>query len=117
MNAAIHAEMRRYLDREGGTSTLPGFPGDFTDDWNLFLVLFFGGDVVGAEHETIASKYRSIIIDGLNEFGESNFTQIDYEAIAWIGLQGTNAYDLESESINIADRISNAKNKATTSCE
>lgn len=56
--------MRRFLNREGGSSTLTGFPGDFTEDWNLILDLYFGGDVGDGEHETMASKYRSIITEG-----------------------------------------------------
>lgn len=117
LHEAIHAEMRRYIYGEIGTSTLQGFPGDFTDDWALFIDMFFGGNVEDGEHETMSSKYRSIIVDGLKEFGDLNFSQSDYDAIAWIGLQGTNAYELESESVNIDEKISNAKDKATLSCE
>ena len=79
--------------------------------------MFFGGNVEDGEHETMSSKYRSIIVDGLKEFGDLNFSQSDYDAIAWIGLQDTNAYELESESVNIDEKISNAKDKATLSCE
>lgn len=119
LHEAIHAEMRRFLNREGGSSTLPGFPEDFADDWNLFLEIFYNKQFSGisdAEHEVMATKYRNIIEEGLKEFGDSSFSSSDYEAISWIGLKETDYYSSLPEKNVIDDNIVNAKNKADETC-
>lgn len=40
----------------------------------------------------ISTKYRNIIIGGLKEFVDPSFSNNDYEAISWIGLQETDYY-------------------------
>jgi len=122
LHEAIHAEMRRYLYGATDTSTLLGFPGDFAYDWILFLEINYGLDESGisdAEHESRAVKYHNVIVNGLKEFFDSNFTQSDYEAIAWIGLNETKYFNqvlTSDEQETIEDEIQNAKIKATSSC-
>jgi len=122
LHEAIHAEIRRYLYGATDTSTLPGFPGDFTDDWIFFLEVNYGKDADGisdAEHEIMATKYHDIIVEGLKQFGDSNFSQADYEAIAWIGLENTKYFKqvlTSNEQNAIKNQIQSAKNKANASC-
>lgn len=93
LHEAIHAEMRRYLYGANNTSTLPGFPGNFADDWEAYVRTQNGKDlqeqVSNAEHNTMAEKYIDIIIDGLREFDNNLLTDNEYEALAWEGLVGT----------------------------
>lgn len=114
--------MRQYLYGATDTSTLPGFPGDFADDWKLFLEQYYGldsDDINNAEHEVMATKYHNIIVDGLKEFGDPSFSLSDYEAVAWIGLQGTKYYNQILNGGNTQTtqtQINSAKNKANSSC-
>lgn len=90
LHEAIHAEMRRYLYGATNTSTLPGFPGDFADDWEAYVRTQNGKDyqeqVSNAEHNTMAEKYIDIIIDGLREFDNNNLSDDEYRALALEGL-------------------------------
>lgn len=103
-------------------STLSGFPGDFTTDWELFVQTFFnkpGNQLEAAEHEVMATKYHTLLVSGLKEFGDPNFTNSDYEAIAWIGLDGTDYYNQilnDGDTEFTESQINSAKNKANEEC-
>jgi len=65
---AMHAEMRRYLfEKEDNGSTIPGFPGSFTKDWNNYVAEKFGKKPEGvapAEHSATAEYFISFIAGG-----------------------------------------------------
>jgi len=89
LHEAIHAEMRRFLHGATDTSTLPGFPGDFADDWPNYVQAKFGAfdrPLEAAEHHAMAEKYVAIIADGLEEYDNNQLSRGHYEALAWNGL-------------------------------
>lgn len=119
MHEAIHAEMRRYLYGATDTSSLPGFPGNFTHDWKLYVKEFYGNNVEPAEHEAMAVKYRDIIVNSLKEYDSSELTTEEYEALAWHGLSNTRYYKdvlSDQEKQAIVDNRESALNKTTDSC-
>lgn len=119
LHEAIHAEMRRYLYGADDISTLTGFPHDFNDDWISFVESLYGGNPGAPEHEVMAAKYIDLIADGLSEFDGGSLTRQEYEALAWIGLQGTDYYTQllsESERSEIENSLESAKNSASNAC-
>ena len=97
LHEAIHAEMRRYLYGATDTSTLPGFPGDFTTDWRYYILSKFGEinieNLSDAEHNAMAENYVDIIANGLSEFDNNALSYGHYEALAWNGLVGFEAWE------------------------
>jgi hypothetical protein len=93
LHEVMHAEMRRYLyDQQQNGSTIPGFPGSFTEDWNNYVEQKTGG-VGAAEHEAIAEYFIGFLADGLQEYDNSQLNRAYYEAVAWDGLLNTDAWE------------------------
>lgn len=112
-------KMRRYLHGATDTSTLPGFPGDFHTDWEFYVNEFFDGKPDDADHAAMATRYRNIIVDGLQEYDNSELTTEEYEALAWHGLSDTKYYRnvlSYQEKQAIVDNRKSALNKTTDSC-
>jgi|AntRauTorcE11898_2_1112593.scaffolds.fasta_scaffold41484_2 hypothetical protein len=60
--------MRRYLrSKQNNGSTIPGFPGSFTEDWNNYVKEKNRG-LGAAEHEAMAEKFLGFIADGLQKW-------------------------------------------------
>ena len=124
LHEAIHAEMRRYLYGANNTSTLPGFPGDFTDDWVAYVRAQNGKDiqeqVSSAEHNTMAEKYSDIIIDGLREFDNNNLSDDEYRALALEGLYNTDVFEELNLSYNERQKydsdLTSAKQNSNAIC-
>jgi len=89
--------MRRFLHGATDTSTLPGFPGDFNDDWRHYILSKFGEinieNLSDAEHHAMALNYVSRIAEGLADFDNHILSISHYEAIAWVGLVETEAWN------------------------
>jgi hypothetical protein len=109
MHEAIHAEMRRFLynyEAEQSTS-LPGFPGDFTADWQTYIEVTHGGDPELGEHEVMAAKYRSVIVDAIKAYDNNALSREEYEALAWNGLVGTKYY---RDGVSVEDKTKYSEN-------
>ena len=101
LHEVMHAEMRRYLyDQQQNGSTIPGFPGSFTEDWNNYVEQKTGG-VGAAEHEAMAEYFIGFLADGLEEFDNNQLDRVYYEAVAWDGLRGTEAWDSSADKEQI----------------
>src|SRR5699024_138632 len=117
IHETIHAEMRRYLrEQEQKGSTLPGFPGSFTDDWENYVNEKFGGNASSAEHEAMAQKYISLIADALQEYDNSQLGYSIYKAIVWDGLIGTTAWDNPDQAQIRENRYDNSIDNRTIKC-
>lgn len=95
LHEGIHAEMRRFLYGATNTSTLPGFPGDFSSDWDNYILEKYGDlqdPVTAAEHQAMAEKYVGIIVDALQEFDNYQLEPESYEALAYVGLIDTETW-------------------------
>ncbi len=95
LHEAIHAEMKRYLYGATDTSSLSGFPGDFSSDWDNYVFEKYGdleNPVTVAEHEAMAKKYTRIIANGLQEFDNDQLKRSSYEALAYISLIDTETW-------------------------
>lgn len=66
----------------------------------------------------MAQHYIGIIIDALKQYDNNQHTQAQYEAIAWIGLEGTVAWNnlTQSERDNIRQTRTNFTNNDTNKC-
>jgi hypothetical protein len=124
MHEAIHAEMRRFLYGAKGSSTLPGFPGSFAEDWVLYVNKQNGKDfndqVSIAEHNAMAHKYVGLIIEGLEGFDNNNLTYDQYYALALEGLFYTDVFtELNrsySERQEYDQNFESALQSSSTSC-
>jgi hypothetical protein len=124
MHEAIHAEMRRFLYGAKGSSTLPGFPGSFAEDWVLYVNKQNGKDfndqVSIAEHNAMALKYVGLIIEGLEGFDNNNLTYDQYYALALEGLFYTDVFtELNrsySERQEYDQNFESALQSSSTSC-
>jgi len=122
LHEAMHAEMRRFLhayQAENSTS-LPGFPGDITSDWKLFVELSFDGDnpFEQAEHEVMAARYIPIIVKGLKAFDNNNLTDDEYTALAWQGLSFSKIYQNlpGDDKTKVVENTKTAKSKSAKTC-
>ena len=117
LHESMHAEMRRYLHtQEQNGSTIPGFPGSFTEDWNNYVKEKTGG-VGAAEHKAMAENFIGYIANALAEFDNNQLDRKHYEAIAWDGLLGTKAWkNADQTKIGISrnvDAIDNRPNQCS----
>lgn len=69
-------------------------------------------------HEQMAQHYRDIIVSAISEYDNNQHTQEVYEALAWIGLQDTIAWNnlTQSERDNITQTRTNFINNDTDKC-
>lgn len=69
-------------------------------------------------HQQMAQHYRNIIVGALKEFDNNQHTQAQYEAIAWLGLDGTVAWNnlTQPEKDNITQTRTNFINNDTDKC-
>lgn len=76
-------------------------------------------------HQQMAQHYRNIIVGALKEFDNNQHTQAQYEAIAWLGLEGTIAWQnldedpnltIQQEQDNIIQTRTNFINNDTDKC-
>lgn len=106
LHEAMHAEMRRFLyDKQDEGSTIPGFPGSFTEDWNNYVAEKFEKDkknIGYVEHQIMAEYFIGFIADGLQEYDNSQLSRSHYEAIAWDGLVDTKAWEDNPDKSHIS---------------
>lgn len=119
LHEAIHAEIYRKVYATGGltytppnTYTLNGTRADFPT-----LFDYYNDYPNTAHHNFMADYYRNAIEQGLRDYASVNgLTYPDqlYKDLAWIGLQGTNAWDnMYADPIftrNEQNRIKNSTN-------
>lgn len=69
-------------------------------------------------HQQMAQHYRNTIVGALKEFDNNQHTQAQYEAIAWLGLEGTVAWNnlTQAEKDNITQTRTNFINNDTDKC-
>ena len=119
MHEVIHAEMRRFLYAVPDSSTLPGFPGSFAEDWEAYVRSHNGKNLneqVGiAEHNAMAEKYIDLMASGLREFDNFSLTADEYKALSWEGLIGTEAWS-NVDQIQIGLDYQSAINSSDSSC-
>lgn len=113
MHEAIHAEMRRFLYAVPDSSTLPGFPGSFAEDWEAYVRSHNGKGI--AEHKAMSEKYIDLIASGLQEFDNFSLTVDEYKALSWEGLIGTEAWSNEDQT-QIGLDYQSAINSSGSSC-
>ena len=111
LHEAMHAEMRRYLyNKQENGSSIEGFPGTFTEDWNNYVEEKYGKTNVGqAEHEAMGEYFVGFIANALEEFDNSQLDRAYYEAVAWDGLRGTEAWDSNENKDELNDKRDDGK--------
>ena len=78
-----------------------------------------GQEVDDAHHQLMAQHYIDIIVDALSDYDNNAHSQEVYEALAWIGLYDTVAWDNlteQQQSTHITNR-QNYENNATDICD
>jgi len=102
MHEMIHAEIYRKLLSMAKQGEIPwseafieslrnDFPG-LQDYYTRWWLNTNGQSPTGAQHEMMAQHYRDIISDFLMQF-DSNLSQGEADAIAWVGLMGSGQID------------------------
>ncbi len=119
----IHAEIYRKLLSVAGqpqiqfnTNQLNQLRNDYPGLYDYYMRYEFniapGQNPSDAQHEAMATHYRSIIIQTLKQF-DNTLTNETYEALAWEGLKNTVAWKKLSteKQNNISSTISNFNSK------
>jgi hypothetical protein len=111
LHEAMHAEMRRYLyNKQENGSSIEGFPGTFTEDWNNYVKEKYGKENVGqAEHEVMGEYFVGFIANALEEFDNSQLSHTYYVAVAWDGLRGTKAWESYENKDEMTDKRNDGK--------
>ncbi len=125
MHETVHAEMFRKLMSVAGNPNV-NFNNLSDEDWGNFLINLMNefpgvwdyfiryevnnSNPTSADHEQMEQHYITTMAGALSDYDDGNHSQAFYEALSWIGLKETTAWDLltATEQQNIETIIQNA---------
>ncbi|QOG01894.1 hypothetical protein [Flavobacterium sp. MDT1-60] len=118
----IHAEMFKKLlyiaSTKGEIDSDKLYQALTNNDYPELYRYYATYGIDGMQHEQMANQYRATIISFLKGC-DNSLTQEQYEAMAWIGLQGTEAWQTKStlEKMIILDTYNRWLSKAPKNCQ
>lgn len=130
----IHAEIHRKmmsvanlphvnfnsLSQDQWESLMINLMNDFPGIWDYYLRYMVNNpNPTSFHHEQMASHYRDIVSAVLAQYDNNQQAQNIYQALAWIGLKGTTAWNIlsQQEQNSINTTISNYYQNATNVCD